>query len=85
MTTDDTYLVWSNEHDAWWGPNANGYVRRVEHAGRYTHAQALQICFDAMPGRFGDESLQEIPIRLADVESMLQQFADRYPGRDPEP
>jgi hypothetical protein len=38
-----------------------------------------------MPGRFGDESLQEIPIRLADVESMLQQFADRYPGRDPEP
>ena len=35
-TPDDAYLVWSNEHNAWWGPGETGYVRRVAEAGRYT-------------------------------------------------
>jgi hypothetical protein len=82
----ELYLVWSNEHGAWWGPARTGYVQRIENAGTYTHEQALQICTDAMPGtsaRIG--MLPEIPVRLADLEFMLQRFAGSYPGHDAEP
>jgi hypothetical protein len=81
----EPYLIWSNEHGAWWGPNTVGYVRRIEHAGRYSHEQALHICTNAMPGRRGDEPLAEIPVRLADLDFMLQRHAGTYPGHDPEP
>lgn len=42
--TAPTWLVWSNEHAAWWGPKRCGYYWRVESAGRYTLAEALEIC-----------------------------------------
>src|SRR5262245_48351594 len=67
----DTYLIWSNEHDAWWGSARNGYHRRIAHAGRYSRAEAPEICKDAMPGRRGTESLHEIPVRLDDLGVML--------------
>lgn len=37
------YLVWSNEHAAWWGPDKCGYTRRIERAGRYERSEALLI------------------------------------------
>lgn len=37
------YLVWSNEHRAWWAPDERGYTRRIERAGRYGRAQAIKI------------------------------------------
>lgn len=80
------YLIWSNEHRAWWGPDRAGYRKRVAEAGRYSHEQAIQICFEAMPGttqRIG--MLPELPVRAIDVEFMLQRFAGVYPGHDPEP
>lgn len=79
------YLIWSNEHRGWWGPGRRGYVPRVEQAGRYSEAAALDICTDAMPGRLGDEPLQEIPVRLEDVTAMLRRWTARYPGIDAEP
>jgi hypothetical protein len=44
------WVVWSNEHRAYWGPNRSGYRRCIETAGRYTHDEARAICF---PGRGG--------------------------------
>jgi len=40
------WLIWSNEHKAWWGPNRGGYYARdaVALAGRYSTAEALEIC-----------------------------------------
>lgn len=38
------WLVWSNEHDAWWRPKAEGYTTQVEHAGRFTKAEAEDHC-----------------------------------------
>ncbi len=29
------YVIWSNEHAAWWGPDQVGYTPWVEEAGRY--------------------------------------------------
>jgi len=79
------YLIWSNEHGAWWGPARTGYVQRIENAGHYTYDQALEICTEAMPGRRHDEPLREIPVRLVDLTFMLQRHAGTYPGHDPEP
>ncbi len=39
----DLYLVWSNEHGAWWRPNSCGYTTKVEDAGRYGRKEAIAI------------------------------------------
>lgn len=38
------YLVWSNEHNAWWMPNSRGYCENITSAGRYSFDEALKIC-----------------------------------------
>lgn len=41
------FLVWSNEHRSWWGPNFAGYTGIIGKAGRYTRDEAERICKDA--------------------------------------
>jgi hypothetical protein len=68
MKMDDTYLVWSHEHGAWWRPNRAGYTTSLEAAGRYTRDEAIRICGDAHDGWNGGKSAPpEIPVRLADA------------------
>lgn len=31
----DQFLIYSNHHKLWWGPDGRGYTRFVESAGRY--------------------------------------------------
>jgi hypothetical protein len=62
------YLVWSNEHHAWWGPNNAGYYRKLEAAGHYTRADALKICVNARGGRRYNENPSEVPVLLSDAE-----------------
>lgn len=72
---DDSYLIFSVEHTAWWGPGGCGYPRRLSEAGRYTRDQALRICTDAMPGtaaRLG--ALPELPVREDDVQEMISRY-----------
>ncbi len=38
------WIVWSNEHRAFWAPNRRGYTPRIEKAGRYTKVEAEAIC-----------------------------------------
>ncbi len=38
------WLIWSNQQHAWWGPESLGYVGIIEMAGRYTRAEAEEIC-----------------------------------------
>ncbi|MEV0382345.1 hypothetical protein [Nonomuraea sp. NPDC050643] len=52
------WLVWSNEHRAWWGPNFSGYTSDVWTAGRYDEVKALDAA-----GRRGWRA----PNRPADV------------------
>jgi hypothetical protein len=37
------YLIWSNQHRAWWAPAECGYTTVLEAAGRYSHADAAKI------------------------------------------
>lgn len=37
------WLIWSNEHKAWWAENERGYTRSRKEAGRYTQGMAADI------------------------------------------
>ncbi len=42
------YVIWSYEHDAWWGPYGRGYVHDLEHAGRYDATLAGDIVINSI-------------------------------------
>lgn len=66
-----TYLIWSNEHDAWWGPNERGYTRNLHAAGQYTREDAIRICKHALPTAMHLGRIAEIPILMADLAEIL--------------
>ena len=43
LTENRFWLVWSNEHGAWWGPARWGYEREIARAGRYLEPEADDI------------------------------------------
>ncbi|HEX3523923.1 MAG TPA: hypothetical protein VHT52_17785 [Stellaceae bacterium] len=69
---DDTYLVWSNEHGAWWRAGEMGYSRNLADAGRYTREHALAICRNAIFTAQHIGAVAELPVRLADVDAFLE-------------
>lgn len=69
---EETYLIWSNEHNAWWGPNRCGYAPGLIGAGKYSREAALAICRDAIPTSAGLRRISEIPVRFADVSEFTK-------------
>jgi hypothetical protein len=68
----ETYLVWSNEHNAWWNPQSRGYTQSLDRAGRYTREEALQICANARDGWSYRGRPSEIPVRETDAYACQQ-------------
>lgn len=69
---DDAYLIWSEEHGAWWNPNRAGYTMSMKAAGRYSRDEAEAISHSANGhGRFC-----EVPVRA----SLAIQHACAMPG-----
>ena len=62
-----TYLIWSNEHMAWWRANSQGYTRHLSSAGRYPRAEAISICAGSRDGFAAHDVPPEIPVLEADV------------------
>ena len=58
----EKYLVWSNEHKAWWGPDHCGYTPDVTYAGRYTQDEAIKICNGANYTWGNNSNPDELPI-----------------------
>lgn len=65
------YLIWSNEHSAWWKPNKQGYTTIIEEAGKYSVNEAKEIAAEANapqnkePGQdFDNEVLVLAPLGL---------------------
>lgn len=56
---DDRYLIWSEEHGAWWRPNESGYTRSMRRAGRYSEERARAISASAK----GGGTFCEVPVR----------------------
>lgn len=40
---EELWLIWSEEHRAWWAPNHKGYVQERKQAGKYTYDDACDI------------------------------------------
>lgn len=40
----DKWVIWSNEHTAFWRPNHRGYCSFIVDAGRYSFEEAFEIC-----------------------------------------
>jgi hypothetical protein len=63
------WLVWSNEHNGWWAPGWNGYVKDIHQAGRYSQEEAIEICHKA--NFFLRKDLLKNPEPRAPNETML--------------
>jgi hypothetical protein len=50
------WLIWSNEHGAWWNPIWSGYTFDVAQAGRYSLSEAKKICGGAPGGCWLDNA-----------------------------
>ena len=44
------YVIWSFEHDQWWGPNHSGYTPDLSAAGRYYAPEAGAIVTGSVMG-----------------------------------
>lgn len=75
------YLVWSNQHSAWWRPSRAGYTDDVKLAGRYSRAEAISISFQ---GRDGWDSPKGVPDELAIAERDVPVFTTSTTG-EPKP
>ena len=71
------YLIWSNEHRAWWRPSEAGYTTHVEAAGRYSRERAIAICRDARGGWREGTPPPEIPVLEADALEALEALGTR--------
>lgn len=91
MTRKEQYLVWSNEHRAWWAPKRCGYTDDIHAAGRYGRAEAISIAGTARGGWERGNNPHEIAIPEADaleqalhparLESWRQMDRDRAAGK----
>lgn len=45
--TENRYLIWSFEHDAWWRPASIGYTKNRTEAGEYSFKEAMKIVLGA--------------------------------------
>ena len=71
ITLNDVYLIWSNEHNGWWGPRECGYVSGLQGAGEYTRDEAILICRRALLSATHVKRIAEIPVRRQDVMDTL--------------
>lgn len=70
---ESEYLIWSAEHQAWWGPGRCGYSKGLLGAGKYSRDAAIEICREAIPtsGHLGHCS--EVPVRFEDVRAFTSE------------
>ena len=80
----DDYLVWSNEHRAWWRQNRGDTTRYLADAGRFPEDAALAIAAGGMAGaamRIG--VMPDLPVKAAHVESLAAWYRAAYPNMPP--
>ena len=80
MHSERTFLIWSIEHRAWWGPHRRGYTTELGQAGHYPHDAAIELCCTAAvscatrEGGMLHTSLPDVPVRLSDIQAILTLF-----------
>ncbi len=79
------YVVWSNEHHAWWGWDRRGYCGKLSDAGQYSRDDALKICIGARGGRRYNDNPSEVPLLLKDAEVFWPDGVERWRPDPPNP
>lgn len=58
------WVIWSEEHGAWWAPGKWGYTKSLAEAGRFSEEDAQAICQSAnaycKPGTWNEYAFQII-------------------------
>lgn len=64
---DKYFLIWSNEHNAWWAPGSRGYTPDVSQAGIYGEKQAYEIVQNANRYQYAPDPPNEclVPTKLS--------------------
>lgn len=57
--TSEYFLVWSNEHKAWWRPNCHGYSICAATAGIYSFDEAVGISWKCRDGWLKDGTVPD--------------------------
>ena len=68
------YLIWSEEHSAWWNPRSAGYTNKITRAGIYDEDEAKSIVESA---NHGDLTFNEIAIPVPEDLEQKKQFKHR--------
>ena len=73
------WLVYSREHNAFWRANRIGYTRNIDEAGRYSEAEARNICDDAALGRgpCGDDDVPEFAVPAPEAVEAVEKAEAR--------
>lgn len=58
------WLIWSNEHGAWWASDERGYVADRTKAGRYSFERACEIVYRANKHIQSDKVPNEAMVRF---------------------
>lgn len=83
LTLSESYLIWSNEHAAWWRPNASGYTAYIEDAGRYSREKA--IAHSRVRDQHRGMPLPEMPIKEIDALAITTHDSQRYDNAKGDP
>ena len=70
----EDWLIWSFEHNAWWGPNSGGYYTELRAAGLYTEAEAKRIEASANRGGVRNEEARHISTQAEAIRYALPRY-----------
>lgn len=76
------YLIWSNEHAAWWGPNRRGYTTSIGAAGRYSADEAKAIFEQANGHLRPEDELREVPVLAPEALVPMREIGRRLHAQD---
>lgn len=72
----EMFLIWSNEHNAWWRPNRLGYTPEIAAAGRYFLEDAIAICNEAnVQWSVGQWQVRPSEMPISETAAMMLQPA----------
>lgn len=72
------FLIWSIEHNAWWGPGYQGYTRTLLSAGLYSDVDSQRIVEQANRGPVVNEC--RIPADCVGLPKIYQQIYQQPEG-----
>ena len=70
---NESFVIWSWEHQEWWAPNRQGYTEQLAQAGRYTFDEAAKITVGHIPA--GEE------IAMLEAEAFQRGIPKTYRAR----